>query len=1503
MRKGLLAIIVTIIMTFALFPITVQASENAHLGMRWAMYDSTTGTFYENMESPLETYISRDPGNSPLFLYFVDENGVETGLDMSQVSISDESVLSFEKDGNIADMLHGRFKKIGSTSIEYVYNGTTYSMPITVCIPALGFYSTATVNAENHLLEYTVTDEGNNKIYLVPNGGTINSAVLTEEFSKIASIQMSEDNSYAEIVVTGTPQNGSWYAINTVFTDSYGNECTWMVGITLLNGKTSLQFSHIYWENGVPAMNEYRNSSMYIAKGYSNSVYTLLVSAESEQKVKANDLTSSDESIMKVSQFNDHSDIASIEAVDFGTALLSYTDSTGKVYSMEVTVGLPDVGFYTTSTASQETYLTEFTVTDEGPNKFYVVSRNGAMNSIELDSSFAKEATIQMGSDNTYAEITITGAPGDNWYGIRAKVTNENGYENTYGTNIKLINRKSALQFSYVNWQGEPQPWEDLHSSIYVPKYYGSNIYAFFVSDGNKLPIVAEGLASANESIAKVRADENYPDMVIVEGVDFGTTTISYTHSDGKTYSIEVEVGLPDLGYYTTPTASEESYISQYMVTEEGPNTFYLISRAGEIESIELSDKMSSIATAQMGSDNTYAEITVTGVPESKESYYISADITNEYGYTNPYGASIWLKNGIPSLQCAFGYWDENGVFMPNELLFNNLNIAKEDEASIYMYFITGDTKQVVTADKLLLSDESVLKLCEHPDNADAISLEAVDFGSTTLSYTHTNGKTYSMEVSVGLPVVGFYTTPTATEESYITKYTVTEESSNKIYLVSRGETLNSVELRNTFGEIATVTISDDNSYAEIIITGTPEDTQWCTTIAKTTQYGYENTWWIPIVLENRKPHIALAFQDENTEAEHGDFFSFLYTAVGYTADVWVYYVDSENETMLRMTDLKSSDESIIKIVDSGYNNGMVTLKTVGWGQTTITGTYGGKTYSIDVISELPDFGFYSTSTRSEESWIRNFTVTEEKNEFYYIVKEGYVFDSFELLEDLQNIATVTLSDDRTYAKITVIGKPQEDVRYGIKYEYSSLDGMEFGGSRDFLDYLIYLNVEIDELPTIDPSVPVEDVEVGVDSSSEEVLGEVATDLVEEIVSGEGTNNVSAEVSASIKNALDNGAELKISTSVVVEKLVEDNIQDTATKEDVSAIETAKGEGQVAQYLNLSVVVTTYVNGTQDAEGNVSKLDAPIIFTVALSEEVKTVPEGFERNIYVIYVHDGVVKTIPVTENADGTVSFEANEFSTYALAYKDTKTLSPVEAFVSRMYQQCLSRDPDQNGLEGWVSQLEGGYMNGAQIAEQFVFSNEMLKKNLSNEEFVNVLYRAMMGREADVAGRTGWVNELNNGYLTRSQVTKAFVESTEFTNICSEYGIVRGDYDASVAPIEHFVTRFYTLCLERDPDQEGMYGWVNNLKHQYMNGAQIAEAFIFSDEFVGKNVSDEKYVELLYNTLLGRPSDENGKKGWVGELQGGYMTRRGMMKAFIDSIEFGDICEEYGITRGTVE
>ena len=71
---------------------------------------------------------------------------------------------------------------------------------------------------------------------------------------------------------------------------------------------------------------------------------------------------------------------------------------------------------------------------------------------------------------------------------------------------------------------------------------------------------------------------------------------------------------------------------------------------------------------------------------------------------------------------------------------------------------------------------------------------------------------------------------------------------------------------------------------------------------------------------------------------------------------------------------------------------------------------------------------------------------------------------------------------------------------------------------------------------------------------------------------------------------------------------------------------------------------------------------------------------------------------------------------------------------------------------------------------------SSELTAKKYGNEDFVKQLYRALMGREADAAGLTGWVAKLDDGKMTRTQVFEGFAGSDEFTKICLKNGITRG-------------------------------------------------------------------------------------------------------------------------------
>ncbi|MCR4840819.1 MAG: DUF4214 domain-containing protein, partial [Lachnospiraceae bacterium] len=116
----------------------------------------------------------------------------------------------------------------------------------------------------------------------------------------------------------------------------------------------------------------------------------------------------------------------------------------------------------------------------------------------------------------------------------------------------------------------------------------------------------------------------------------------------------------------------------------------------------------------------------------------------------------------------------------------------------------------------------------------------------------------------------------------------------------------------------------------------------------------------------------------------------------------------------------------------------------------------------------------------------------------------------------------------------------------------------------------------------------------------------------------------------------------------------------------------------------------------------------------------------------------------------------------------------------------------------------------------------------------------------------------------------------------------------------ITTFVKRLYKLCLGRDADQDGLDFWTLKLLNKEYTGAYAGAHFFLSDEFTKMKLSDEDYLEHLYNVMMGRPSDEGGMKYW-GDLLKSGVGRQYVLQGFILSPEFESICKGYGIERGT--
>lgn len=234
---------------------------------------------------------------------------------------------------------------------------------------------------------------------------------------------------------------------------------------------------------------------------------------------------------------------------------------------------------------------------------------------------------------------------------------------------------------------------------------------------------------------------------------------------------------------------------------------------------------------------------------------------------------------------------------------------------------------------------------------------------------------------------------------------------------------------------------------------------------------------------------------------------------------------------------------------------------------------------------------------------------------------------------------------------------------------------------------------------------------------------------------------------------------------------------------------------------------------------------------------------------------------------------------------------------FITRLYRNVLGREPDQIGLHHWKNALESG-MTGAEIAYQFFFSREFIARNVSNSGFIDILYLSLLNRAADAPGKAYWLSQLDLG-LPRENILAGFISSTEFTNICKQFGIERGTYTPPFGGAERiFVIRLYREALRREPTQTELAYWVERLTTG-TTGAEVAYGFIFSNELMNRSVTNEQFVDILYNSLLGRAPGASERAHWVERLRNS-VSRYSVFAGVVESNEFDRVCRIFGIQRG---
>ena len=112
-------------------------------------------------------------------------------------------------------------------------------------------------------------------------------------------------------------------------------------------------------------------------------------------------------------------------------------------------------------------------------------------------------------------------------------------------------------------------------------------------------------------------------------------------------------------------------------------------------------------------------------------------------------------------------------------------------------------------------------------------------------------------------------------------------------------------------------------------------------------------------------------------------------------------------------------------------------------------------------------------------------------------------------------------------------------------------------------------------------------------------------------------------------------------------------------------------------------------------------------------------------------------------------------------------------------------------------------------------------------------------------------------------------------------------------------FVERLYTIALGRASDPAGKQDWIDAITLRGETGAGAARGFLYSPEFLNKNVTNEEFVATLYRTFFDREPDQAGFNAWVEVLNNGA-SKEEVIEGFINSTEWANLCLFYGIRNG---
>lgn len=131
----------------------------------------------------------------------------------------------------------------------------------------------------------------------------------------------------------------------------------------------------------------------------------------------------------------------------------------------------------------------------------------------------------------------------------------------------------------------------------------------------------------------------------------------------------------------------------------------------------------------------------------------------------------------------------------------------------------------------------------------------------------------------------------------------------------------------------------------------------------------------------------------------------------------------------------------------------------------------------------------------------------------------------------------------------------------------------------------------------------------------------------------------------------------------------------------------------------------------------------------------------------------------------------------------------SELDIFIKNSYEYILGRKYDNDGLNYWKDQLISKNKGAIDLINQFLSLEEFKNRNLSDQQFIEIIYKVLFNREAEKDGLNYWnsIYQKDKSSNRMKNLVLNIADDKEFLSKIKEMNIILKKVDTNLFYTEH--------------------------------------------------------------------------------------------------------------------